>query len=216
MPAANWRMYPARTRNLWLATSASAGASRRVGINSWDQRCIVSCSCEWRIEYCSSRLEDDPGGGDLRESRRAGCRNRQPGDLARAGIKGAAREERASESGASVSSEFSQDLLSQLLRLAKELLVFGEQAVQFQRLFRLQPVPQDHIAKADGVGQQGFLVQFFESSMGIIVIHGVPSPDFIVAPARSLHRARPFRFPTGHAGARPPPACDPHPPPPAT
>src|SRR6185312_4098006 len=34
-------MYPARIRNLWLATSASAGASLSVGINSFDQRCIV-------------------------------------------------------------------------------------------------------------------------------------------------------------------------------
>src|SRR5579864_2686418 len=58
MPAASWRMYPARTRNLWLATSASAGASRKVGINSADQRCIVSDSCSWRIGYCSSRFED--------------------------------------------------------------------------------------------------------------------------------------------------------------
>src|SRR5690348_17480003 len=33
-------MYPARTRNLWLATSASAGASRRVGMKSFDQRCM--------------------------------------------------------------------------------------------------------------------------------------------------------------------------------
>src|SRR6185369_4110990 len=30
-------------RNLWLATSASAGASRRVGTKSWDQRCIEMC-----------------------------------------------------------------------------------------------------------------------------------------------------------------------------
>src|SRR5258707_15733965 len=40
MPAPSWRMYPARIRNLWLATSASAGASRSVGMNSLDQRCI--------------------------------------------------------------------------------------------------------------------------------------------------------------------------------
>src|SRR5580700_5492012 len=41
MPAPSCRMYPARNKNLWLATSASAGASRRVGINSFDQRCIL-------------------------------------------------------------------------------------------------------------------------------------------------------------------------------
>src|SRR3984885_3795257 len=35
-------MYPARSRSLWLATSASAGASRRVGMKSFDQRCIDS------------------------------------------------------------------------------------------------------------------------------------------------------------------------------
>src|SRR6266699_880161 len=33
-------MYPARTRNLWLATSASAGAARNVGMKSSDHRCI--------------------------------------------------------------------------------------------------------------------------------------------------------------------------------
>jgi len=38
MPAPSCRMYPERTRNLWLATSASAGASRRVGMKSLDQR----------------------------------------------------------------------------------------------------------------------------------------------------------------------------------
>src|SRR5258708_25644057 len=47
-------MYPARTRNLWLATSASAGASRRVGINSFDQRCIYqTTSVIKRISYCN-------------------------------------------------------------------------------------------------------------------------------------------------------------------
>src|SRR5208283_5277373 len=42
-------MYPARTRNLWLATSASAGASRSVGINSCDQRYMMSFDPRWRI-----------------------------------------------------------------------------------------------------------------------------------------------------------------------
>src|ERR1700736_1185486 len=40
MPAPSWRTYPARRRSLWLATSASAGASRSVGIKSVDQRCM--------------------------------------------------------------------------------------------------------------------------------------------------------------------------------
>src|ERR1700748_1794816 len=42
MPAPNCRIYPDRTRNLWLATSASDGASRNVGIKSCDQRCMCS------------------------------------------------------------------------------------------------------------------------------------------------------------------------------
>src|SRR5271167_3737475 len=42
-------MYPARTSSLWLATSASAGASRRVGIKSCDQRCMVMGSNRERI-----------------------------------------------------------------------------------------------------------------------------------------------------------------------
>src|SRR5207248_2068794 len=37
-----WRTYPARSRNLWLATSASAGASRSVGMNKCDQRYMSS------------------------------------------------------------------------------------------------------------------------------------------------------------------------------
>src|SRR5260370_31879109 len=46
-------MYPARTSSLWLATSASAGASRRVGIKSCDQRCIC-----FPIERESSIVND--------------------------------------------------------------------------------------------------------------------------------------------------------------
>src|ERR1035441_5871840 len=43
-------MYPERTRNLWLATSASAGASRRVGIKSLDQRCMIVFSSCFHLE----------------------------------------------------------------------------------------------------------------------------------------------------------------------
>src|SRR6266852_4247970 len=45
-------MYPARTSSLWLATSASAGASRRVGMKSCDQRCMVMVSNRERISDC--------------------------------------------------------------------------------------------------------------------------------------------------------------------
>src|SRR6266849_216019 len=45
-------MYPARTSSLWLATSASAGASRRVGMKSCDQRCMVMVSNRERIFDC--------------------------------------------------------------------------------------------------------------------------------------------------------------------
>src|SRR6185312_6371177 len=58
-------MYPERTRNLWLATSASAGASRSVGIKSCDQRCMnavlsiwylaISKSCDRVNSYCNKR-----------------------------------------------------------------------------------------------------------------------------------------------------------------
>src|SRR5450755_4003978 len=43
-------MYPERTRNLWLATSASAGASRSVGMKSLDQRCMGVFSSCFRLE----------------------------------------------------------------------------------------------------------------------------------------------------------------------
>src|SRR5258708_17876099 len=45
MPAPSCRTYPALNRNLWLATSASAGASRRVGTKSFDQRCMLFELC---------------------------------------------------------------------------------------------------------------------------------------------------------------------------
>ncbi len=32
------RMKPARMRSRWLGATASAGSSRRVGTNAWDQR----------------------------------------------------------------------------------------------------------------------------------------------------------------------------------
>ena len=40
-PAPTWRMKPPRTSSLWLAASASAGASRRVGRNSCEARAIT-------------------------------------------------------------------------------------------------------------------------------------------------------------------------------
>src|SRR5580658_452700 len=58
IPAPSCRIYPARTRNLWLATSASAGASRNVGINSCDHRCI-DVSPELRVASAECRLLAD-------------------------------------------------------------------------------------------------------------------------------------------------------------
>src|ERR1039457_2030143 len=55
MPAPSWRMYPARIRNLWLATSASAGASRSVGINSFDQRCIEMGRLAFPSDHADAR-----------------------------------------------------------------------------------------------------------------------------------------------------------------
>jgi hypothetical protein len=36
IPAANWRIKPARSNNWWLALSASEGGSRKVWLNRWD------------------------------------------------------------------------------------------------------------------------------------------------------------------------------------
>src|SRR5436305_2624103 len=55
MPAPSCRIYPERTRNLWLATSASAGASRSVGIKSCDQRCIVGVLDERELVILAGR-----------------------------------------------------------------------------------------------------------------------------------------------------------------
>lgn len=41
MPGAARRMYPARTSQVWLGTSASAGSSLSVRTNSWDIREIT-------------------------------------------------------------------------------------------------------------------------------------------------------------------------------
>src|SRR5580765_8996151 len=38
MPRATWRIMPARTRSLWLTTSASAGCSRSVGAKYEESR----------------------------------------------------------------------------------------------------------------------------------------------------------------------------------
>src|SRR5437667_1487948 len=42
-PAESWRMKPPRTSSLWLAASASAGSSRRVGRKSCEARTIIRC-----------------------------------------------------------------------------------------------------------------------------------------------------------------------------
>src|SRR5579872_1223068 len=58
-------MYPARTRNLCEATSASAGASRNVGINSSDQRCIVFLSTESRVASAEIQAKPHSEGNSL-------------------------------------------------------------------------------------------------------------------------------------------------------
>src|SRR5689334_9402497 len=42
MPRESWRIIPARTRSLWLTTSASAGSSFKVGIRVRLQRTMFS------------------------------------------------------------------------------------------------------------------------------------------------------------------------------
>src|SRR6185437_12276775 len=69
MPAASCRTYPARTRNLWLATSASAGASRNVGMNSCDQRCMGKGSIV-------AKIETRKGEHEVQEDKRMGSRSR--------------------------------------------------------------------------------------------------------------------------------------------
>src|ERR1700733_10942170 len=54
-------MYPARTKNRWLATSASAGASRSVGIKSSDQRCILSLPVVGEKKHSTRMMTSWPG-----------------------------------------------------------------------------------------------------------------------------------------------------------
>src|SRR6266567_8219346 len=70
MPAPSCRMYPARSRNLWLATSASVGASRRVGMKSLDQRCIEMA---WRAFPSANRTQRDEETSTILNRRRVGA-----------------------------------------------------------------------------------------------------------------------------------------------
>src|SRR6478752_2299467 len=82
-----------------------------------------------------------------------------------------------------------QNVLPQFLCLAEEFLVFDEEPVQFQRSVSIEPLPQDHVADVDRVGQSGVLSEFFQRRVWIIVIHdfycsaGVPPNVWRASPS---------------------------------
>lgn len=65
-----------------------------------------------------------------------------------------------------------QDFLPQLLRLAKEFLIFDEQPVHLERVFRREALAQNHVAHPDRIWKDGFFGEFFEGCRRIVVIHG--------------------------------------------
>src|SRR5450759_3513266 len=88
MPGAARRMYPARTRSRWLATSASTGSSRRVRTNKVDIRSSMgpayrdregSRSSSHGPQVAGRRHESSP----LEEHRREGPDLAEPDGLVR-------------------------------------------------------------------------------------------------------------------------------------
>src|SRR5690349_15229980 len=70
MPPATRRIMPARTINLWLTTSASAGASFRVPIKKWDAfiQVFQSGGPRWAAQR-GERVESNCAGRALRKAR---------------------------------------------------------------------------------------------------------------------------------------------------
>src|SRR6266576_670467 len=68
-PAPTWRMNPPRTSSLWLAASASAGASRSVGRNSCEARAITVV----RADYSASGISDASAHGIACDADRRPC-----------------------------------------------------------------------------------------------------------------------------------------------
>src|SRR5579864_8903983 len=156
MPAASWRTYPARSRYLWLATSASAGASRRVGINSWDQRCMMlreGCDKAFIVAKAGRAMRLEGGRWRRRRGRICADSDQGPRKVESARQAGSCRQP-------------SQDLLCQLQRLAKMLLIFAELAVQFERLVGSKPGVKEHVANLDRIGQHRFVVQVLKGVFG--------------------------------------------------
>ena len=69
-----------------------------------------------------------------------------------------------------------QNFFSEFLRLAKELLIFDKQAVQFDRLIGRKLAAQQHVTDVHWIRQGSVFVQFFERGGGIVVVH----PDIVV------------------------------------
>lgn len=102
------------------------------------------------------------------------------------------------EGNKSLSAQLPQNFFSQLLCLAKELLVLDEEAVQLQRFVRREMLAQHHVTHMHRVGQGCVFGQFFQRGFGIVMVHAA-----IVALPRYSRRdawATPFLFPINRAG----------------
>src|SRR5258708_348708 len=95
-----------------------------------------------------------------------------------------------------LSSQLTQNLFPQLLRLAEKFLILDEQPVQVQRLIRRELLAQNHVAYMNRVRQGRIFGQFFQRGIGIVMIHaGIVAPVVALASRRRrytnsvLHRS---------------------------
>ena len=65
-----------------------------------------------------------------------------------------------------------EQLLANFLQFAKALLIVDEEAIVFQRMVGIEMGAQHHIAKVHGIGEDGVIIQLFESGGWVVVIHG--------------------------------------------
>ena len=78
-----------------------------------------------------------------------------------------------------------QNLFPQLLRFPEKFLIVKTEPVQLQRAVRREALAQNHIAHANGIGQNGLFAEFFKGSCGIVMIHA----EIVVQASGVRHQA---------------------------
>src|SRR6266478_1244747 len=67
--------------------------------------------------------------------------------------------------------EFFQNAAGDFLRLAESGKIILELVIDGFGVLDAELVAEDHVAKLDGMWEEGFFLQFFESGGGVVVIH---------------------------------------------